>query len=69
MPDFKPPRGTVLKVDKGQSGWSQVEIDNGPFRTITLHTVAESLGDLLESDTRAIMEHLMTRKKGHFRRK
>lgn len=62
-------RGRILKVSKGETGYSSVKLDNGPFRTVTIHCHAEGLGDLLESDMQAIIAHLHTRQEGHFRTK
>ena len=63
------PRGRVLQVKTHLSGMSQVVLDNGPFRTVTIHTRTEDLGGLVTADLAAIREHLMTRKPGHFRKK
>lgn len=62
-------RGRVLKVQSQASGHSVVQLDNGPFRTISLVCHTETLSDLLASDGAELWEHLMTRKPGHFRRK
>lgn len=63
------PKGRVLKVRSRLDGTSAVTLDNGPFRTITIHTHTENLGVLTSEDTAALVEHLMTRKPGHFRTK
>jgi hypothetical protein len=63
------PRGQRLKISSNLSGMSQVVLDNGPFRTITVHTRTEDLGALLGVDGAELVEHLMTRKPGHFRQK
>lgn len=63
------PRGQVLRVRSRLNGMSTLQLDNGPFRTVTLHTRTEDLAGLMGEDLSAIVEHLMTRKPGHFRRK
>jgi hypothetical protein len=66
MPD---PRGQILGISRLLDGTSQVKVDNGPFRTITIHCLTEQLGDLASSDMLAIRAHLMSRERTHFRRK
>jgi hypothetical protein len=63
------PRGQVLKVRSRLDGMSTVQVDNGPFQTVTLHTRTEDLGALVTADLPALVEHLMTRKPGHFWKK
>lgn len=48
---------------------STVLVDNGPFHTVSIHCRTEDLVQLTSADTAALVEHLMTRKTGHFRRK
>ena len=62
-------RGRILKVERPETGYSQVVLDNGVSNTITVVCLAEQLGDLLSTDSRQIWEHLVTRKPGHFRSK
>lgn len=69
MDKDKAARGRVLQVKQQLSGMSQVVVDNGPFRTLTLHTRTEDLSELLAADPQMLLEHFMTRKPGHFRRK
>jgi hypothetical protein len=63
------PRGQILRVRSRLDGMSAVQLDNGPFRKITIHTRTEDLGVLMGHDMTALVEHLMTRKPGHFRKK
>lgn len=63
------PLGQVLQIRSRLSGMSAVKLDNGPFETLTIHTRTEELGNLLAEDQRALREHLMSRKPGHFRTK
>jgi hypothetical protein len=63
------PKGTILKVKRDLSGYGQLVLDNGITNTITIHCNAEDLDYLANSDLQAIREHLITRKKGHFRAK
>lgn len=62
-------KGTILKVKPHTNGTHSVVLDNGPVRTISIITRSDQLPELLASDTKAIREHLMTRKPGHFRKK
>lgn len=48
---------------------STVLVDNGPFNTVSIHCRTEDLVQLTSEDTVALIEHLMTRKAGHFRTK
>jgi hypothetical protein len=61
------PRGTLLKLIHSPSGLSRVVLDNGFADTVTVHCRAEDAHILLDSNLPAIVEHLMTRKPGHFR--
>lgn len=63
------PKGRILKVSSRLDGLSTVVVDNGPFRTVSIHTRTEDLAQLTSEDTAALVEHLMTRKAGHFRTK
>ena len=63
------PRGRILKINHKSSGHTETVIDNGPFRTITIHSRTEALHELLGEDLEAIRAHLMTRMPGHFRYK
>jgi hypothetical protein len=69
MPTQNDPRGRVLKVTRNLDGYSQVKVDNGPVKTITIHCLTEQLGDLLSTDMDKLRTHLLTRQPGHFRRK
>ncbi len=76
MPSGKPsptpqqsPRGRILKISHNLDGTSQVTIDNGADKTITLVCNSETLQDLLAADTRKLHAHVMTRVPGHFRKK
>ena len=63
------PRGNLLSFRHQMDGTSRVVLDNGPFRTITIHCHTDQLQDLLASDLKAIRAHLMTRAPDHFRKK
>lgn len=63
------PLAQVLQVRSNLSGMSKVTLDNGPFKTLTLHCRTEELGPLMAEDMAALREHLLTRKRGHFRAK
>jgi hypothetical protein len=63
------PKGTILKVKRDLSGYSQLVLDNGIVKTITIHCNAEDLDYLQNADLQAIRQHLITRQKGHFRKK
>lgn len=62
-------RGRLLQQQNYLDGTSRVVLDNGPFRTITIHCMAEQLPGLLGSNLQDIAAHLMTRAPGHFRKK
>lgn len=62
-------KGTVLKITPRLDGTSDIHLDNGPVRRIRIVTLSSAVPDLLGADTRAIREHLMTRRPGHFRQK
>jgi hypothetical protein len=69
MSDDSRHRGRVLKVSRRNTGMSQVVLDNGPFRTITLHCHTETLGDLLDAGSKELWTHLMVRGSDRFRKK
>lgn len=69
MSENQDPKGRVLKVTHHKDGTSRVVLDNGVVSTVTLVTHSEDLPVLLGQDMRAIREHLLTRRKGHFRSK
>jgi hypothetical protein len=69
MSDSRQLRGRVLKVQNRPDGMSSVVLDNGISNTITVHVFTEDLHNLLNSDTRGLWEHIVTRKPGHFRKK
>jgi hypothetical protein len=62
-------RGNVIRATQGETGWGKVVLDNGPINTITVHCRTDTYVTLLDSDLKAIREHLLTRGPGHFRQK
>lgn len=67
MSESADPKGRILRVSHHADGTSRVILDNGVVNTITIVTHSELLPGLLGQDMRAIRDHLMTRKAGHFR--
>jgi hypothetical protein len=63
------PTGRILKITPTLAGTHHVQIDNGPVHTITVVCHSEDLPALLGTDLKAIRDHLMTRRPGHFRKK
>lgn len=63
------PTGRILKITPTLAGTHHVKIDNGPVHTITVVCQSEDLPALLGADLKAIRDHLMTRRPGHFRKK
>lgn len=62
-------KGRILKVTPHINGTHSVKVDNGPVRTINIITRSDQLPGLLAADMAAIVDHMMTRRPGHFRRK
>ena len=69
MSEPNDPRGRVLKVSPRLDGMTSVVLDNGISNTITVHVFTEDLEQLMAANPRAIWEHIVTRKPGHFRKK
>lgn len=69
MSESQDPKGKILKVTHHNDGTSRVVLDNGVVNTITIVTHSETLPELLGIDMRAIREHLLTRRPGHYRKR
>lgn len=65
----KPIKGTIRKVKMGADGLTEIHIDNGSDRKITLVCLTEDTYPLAVSAAREIHQHMTTIRRGRFRRK
>jgi hypothetical protein len=63
------PLGRILNLHHHPDGTSDVVLDNGADKTITIVTLSERLPDLLAEDMPKLRAHLMSRHSDHFIRK
>ena len=63
------PKGRVLATSFSLDGHSTVELDNGPYLRARILCRTETLADLLAIQGSEIIDHITTRKPGHFRGK
>lgn len=63
------PKGQILRTLYHNDGHSTLVLDNGPARTVQILTRTEQLHELLGVKGSDLIEHITTRRPGHFRTK
>lgn len=61
------PKGRILTTTYSVDGHSTLALDNGPFRQVRILCRTETLADLLSVEGADLVDHVTTRKPGHFR--
>jgi len=63
------PKGQILAATHHPDGHATLVLDNGPARKITILCHSEKLAELIGAGGETLVEHITTRKPGHFRTK